>query len=186
MTKRRSRILISAILCVILALCLVAFTACDKSLQDRIRDLQAQVNGYEADFSEKTVTVYIGEGENNCHVVKTRKAFLHDLLKDMKSDGEISQYEYQGDGIDAFLTAIDGLQQDVANHKYYSVWHSVDSYSLKSIYSSYAPSRTQPLDDGFGTTFATTNYNDILLYYSNVGVGLLPLVDGGIYAIFVN
>ena len=63
MTKRRSRILISAILCVILALCLVAFTACDKSLQDRIRDLQAQVNGYEADFSEKTVTVYIGEAK---------------------------------------------------------------------------------------------------------------------------
>lgn len=176
---------------VLLVLCLCIFTACDSSLQDEIdrlkqeiNDMQQQIGGYEADFAEKTVTVYIGE---KCFEVTTRKAYFHDLLKDLLEEGKISAYEYGDDDLNPFITAIDVLQQDYTSGKYYSVWHNVNNFSLKGVSSSWGnPSRATVEDDGYGNMMVVTTYQNAKLYYSAVGVGILPLVDGCTYAILVD
>ncbi len=187
MQTKRFKI-VSLILVALIALALVVtLAACDRSLEDRIKELEAQVNGYEASYEEKAVTIYVGE-ENKFTLV-TRSAFLHDALKELKQKGLISEYAYQGEGISAYVTKIGGLDQDAASGKYYSVWHSVDEFSLKSVYSGYMPTRGEQRAEGkepYQTVFVATHHDGKLLYYSNVGVGLLPLVDGATYAIFVD
>lgn len=170
----------------VLILCAFALTACDSDLESKLQDLQNKINGYEQDFSEKSITVYIGEKEFE---VVSRKAFLHDVLKDLESEGKISAYEFSGGNLSPFITQIDELNQVEAEYKYYSVWHNVNEYSLKSVYTTYVPSRAQQKVEGEGayaTVFAATTYEGCELYYSAVGVGLLPLVDGAVYAILVD
>lgn len=182
MFKTKSKVLVAVLLVVVLSLCAICFAACnDNSLEQQLADLQAKINGYEADFSEKSVTVYIGE---DCFEVKTRQPFLHSLLKELKKDGKISVYNYSGGEISPFITQIDELQQESENGKYYSVWHNVDS-QLCSVVSDWQPSRVIAKDI-YGTSYATTIYNDIELYYSNVGVGYIPVVNDCVYAILVD
>lgn len=168
--NNKKRIMLIVLVAVMLAAFALALVAC---------------NGYE-DSSEKTVVIYIGDKEFE---LTTRNAFLHSALKELKAKGEISKYEYSGEGISAFLTQIDDLMQNADEYKYYSVWHSVDEFSLKSVYSGYAPTRGEQRTEGeapYQTTFVATTYKNKTLYYSNVGVGLLPLVDGATYAILVD
>ena len=173
----------------VVVLAVFCLTACNNtSLEEQIRDLQNQINGFEADFSEKDVTVYIGDEKFE---IVTRKAFLHDVFKDMKSQGLLSAYEYSGGDLSPFVTQFGDLQQNYAEHKYYTVWHSVDLYSLKGVYSEKngMPGRGTTKVEGEGewaTTYVVTEYKDVELFYSNVGVGLLPVVDGGVYAILID
>lgn len=182
---------ITAILVVVLVLSLVVFTACDGSLRDEIDklkqeidNLQQQVGGYEADFEEKQVVVYIGEKRFD---VTTRKAYLHDVIKDLFEEGKISAYEYGNDDLNPFISAIDVLEQNYAESKYYSVWHNVDNFSLKGLDSSWGnPSRATIETDDYGTVYVVTILDGVKLNYSAVGVGILPLVDGCTYAILVD
>jgi len=183
MKKRIALIVLALVLVTALGFTLVA---CNNSLEAQIRDLQNKVNGYEQDFAEKTVTVYIGESKFE---LTTRKSFLHDVLKDMKKDGQLSAYEYSGGELSPFMTQVGDLEEDSANRKYYSVWHSIDEYSLKSVYNGYMPGRGEQKIEGEGdyaTAFVATTYKGTTLYYSNVGVGLLPVVDGATYAVLVD
>lgn len=187
----KKSVVIAVLLVSVLVISAFIFTACDSSLRDEIDklkqeidDLQQQVGGYEADFEEKTVTLYIGEKVFN---ITTRKAYLHDLLKDLFERGEISAYDYGADDLNPFVSAIDTLVQDTANGKYYSVWHNVEVYALKAVSSSWGnPSRATIEDDGFGTLHVVTEYCGVKLYYSSTGIGVLPLVDGCTYAVLVD
>lgn len=182
MKKKIVLIALIAVLVLSLGLSLAACTP----LESKMRDLQNKVNGYEADFTEKTVVVYIGEDD---FTVTTRKAFLHDILKDMKKDGLINAYDFSGGELSPYIMQVGDLQQDFAEGKYYSVWHSVDEFSLKSVYSGYMPGRGTQKVEGeapYQTTFVVTTVGEKTLYYSNVGVGLLPVVDGATYAILID
>ena len=175
----------------VLVLSLVIFTACDGSLQDEIdrlkqeiNDLQQQVGGYEADFTEKNIVVYVGEKRFE---ITTRKAYLHDVFKDLLAEGKISAYEYGTDDLNPYITAIDSLEQNWQENKYYSVWHNVDNFSLKGLDSSWGnPSRATIETDDYGTVYVVTILDGVKLNYSAVGVGILPLVDGCTYAILVD
>lgn len=182
---------LTAIMVLTLVLLAVVFTACDSSLQDEIdrlkqeiNDLQQQVGGYEADFEEKQVVIYIGEKRFD---VTTRKAYLHDAIKDLFEEGKISAYEYGDDDLNPFISAIDVLEQNYAESKYYSLWHNVDNFSLKGLDSSWGnPSRATIETDQYGTSYVVTVVDGVKLNYSAVGVGILPLVDGCTYAILVD
>ena len=174
-----------------LVLLAVVFTACDSSLQNEIdrlkqeiNDLQQQVGGYEADFEEKQVVIYIGEKRFD---VTTRKAYLHDAIKDLFEEGKICAYEYGNDDLNPFVSAIDVLKQSLEENKYYSVWHNVDNFSLKGLDSSWGnPARATVETDQYGTSYVVTVVDGVKLNYSAVGVGILPLVDGCTYAILVD
>lgn len=183
MFRTKSKVFVALLLVLVMSLCAICFVACDgdSSLEKQLADLQSKINGYEEDFSEKSVTVYIGE---DCIDVTTRQPFLHALLKELKKDGKISVYNYSGGEVAPFITQIDDLQQDTENGKYYSVWHNVDS-QLCSVVSDWQPSRVVAKEI-YGVKYATTVYNEIELYYSNVGVGYIPVVDGCVYAILVD
>ena len=187
MFRKRVAIIVATVLVVVLAVFCLA--ACNNtSLEEQIRDLQNQINGFETDFSEKDVTVYIGDEKFE---IVTRKAFLHDVLKDMNSQGLISAYAYSGGNLSPFVTQVGDLHQNFAEYKYYTVWHSLDVYSLKGVYSEQngMPGRGTTKVEGegdFATTFVVTEYKGVELFYSNVGVGLLPVVDGGVYAILID
>lgn len=173
------RIVLSAALAVALVLTL---TACNGSLEEQLRDLQNKVSGYEADFSEKSVTVYIGEEEFQ---ITTRKAFLHDVLKEMKATSRIPVYEYSGGEVSPFVMQIGDLRQDIAGNKYYSFWHSLGESGLKCVYNGYAPSRGETREE-WGTEYVVTTYKGTMLYYSSVGVGYIPVSDGATYAVLVD
>ena len=187
--KRTATLIVALVLIVVC--CTLLFTACDNGLQaeidklkDQINNLQQQVGGYEADFEEKSIVLYIGEDKFE---ITTRKAYLHEAIKDLLKEGKISCYEYGTDELNPFITAIDDLQQDLANYKYYSVWHNVDVFALKGLDSSWGnPGRATIEDDGYGTKYVVTNYCGVKLHYSSMGVGTLPLVDGCTYAILVD
>ncbi len=162
----------------------VALSACNSSLQDEINKLQQKVDGYEADFEEKSVVIFIGEKRFD---LTTRKAYLHQAIKDLYEEGKISVYEYGDDDLNPYVTAIDNLVQNFENNKYYSVWHNVEVFSLKGLNSSWGnPGRAVVEDDGYGNMFVVTNYAGHKLYYSAVGMGILSLIDGGVYAVLVD
>ena len=119
--------------------------------------------------------------------IATRKAYLHEAIKDLLKEGKITCYEYGTDELNPYITAIDDLEQDLANYKYYSVWHNVDVFALKGLDSSWGnPGRATIEDDGYGTKYVVTTYGGVKLYYSSMGVGTLPLIDGCTYAILVD
>lgn len=154
-------IVLSAVLC---------FAACDSG-----------------DNSQKNITVYIGD---KTFEVTTNAAYLHDVFVELKNDDKITQYVFSGDlTTGVFLTQIDDLAQDAASGKYYSVWHDVDEFALKSVYqeqfAEYNPHRSEVTTED-GTKFITTNYKGIKLYYSGVGVSKIPLKNGGHYAVLVD
>lgn len=136
----------------------------------------------DGDSSEKSIVVYIGEDKFE---IVTCQAYLHGVLKEMKADSKISVYEYGGGEASPFISQIGDLQQDIANCKYYSVWHSIDKFELKCVYNEYAPSRGEQKDES-GMKFAVTAHKETLLYYSGVGVGSVPVINGATYAILVD
>lgn len=185
MFRRKGLVITILLLVVVLT---ILFCACDnskiKDLESQIQKLQEKVNGYEADYSPKDIVIYIGEKKFE---INTGKAFLHEALKDLKNEGKITAYDYGQDDLNPFLSAVDVLQQDLANYKYFSVWHNVDNFSLKAVYSEYGnPGRSYVKEDDYGTKFVVAMIDNNELYYSNVGVGILPLFNGCTYAVLVD
>ena len=181
---KKKLILIALVLVLAISLGL-SLVACNP-LEQKIHDLQNQVNGFEQDFAEKSVTVYVGEEKFD---IVTRKAFLHDALKDLKNGGKISAYEYSGGELSPYISQVGDIMQDFAGGKYYSVWHNVNEFSLKGVYSGFKPGRGELKTEGeapYQTTFVVTAFKGTELFYSNVGVGLLPLVDGAVYAVLLD
>lgn len=139
----------------------------------------------DTNVGEKSVTLYIGD--KTIEVV-TEQTNLHGLLKELYAQERISAYVYSGDDSSAYASQIDELVQG-ANGAYISVWHNVDKFALKSVYqeafAEYNPSRSEVSDEG-RTKFITTSVSGVRLYYSAVGNSGLPVVDGAVYAIFID
>ncbi|MBR2334427.1 MAG: hypothetical protein IKA59_03700 [Clostridia bacterium] len=155
----------------------VTLTAC--GLKDQIDGLGQEIK---PNNDEKQVTIIVGE---KTFEVTTTKAYLHEALKDLLAEGKIALYEYGSDE-SPYVVAIDVLEQDVEGGKYFSVWHNVDSFSLKCIWSDFVPSRALKTTDNDGNIVVTTMHKNQELFYSGVGIGTLPLVDGCTYAILVD
>lgn len=184
--KNKQKILRVILIALLVATLCFALVACDGSLKSQIDELQKKVNGYEADFAEKTVTVYIGDGEDNAYSVKTRQAFLLDLLKEMKKNGVIDVLEID-ETTTPYVKSIGSLAP--SGGEYCSLWHSVNEFAFKSVYSGFLPGHGQQIVEGEGqwaTTFVGTKIGEKTLYYSNVGVALLPVQDGACYAIYLD
>lgn len=133
----------------------------------------------------KNITVYIGD---KTFEVTTECEYLHGVLKELKDGGKIADYVYSGEGSNAYASKIDSVEQG-ASGPYISVWHSVDEFEFKSVYvaayAEYNPSRSTVTEED-GTKFITYTMNSRLLYYSAVGVGMLPVRDGATYAILLD
>lgn len=133
---------------------------------------------------EKHITVYVGEKTFD---VTTTEANLHGVLTQLHNEGKLTAYVTTDSGFGAYITQIDVLVQ--GDGKYYSVWHSVDEFELKSVYqeasASYNPSRATTKNED-GTVFIVTVYGCDTLYYSGVGISKLPIKEGGVYAVFVD
>ena len=164
--NNKKRVLLIALIAVLVAVMAFALVACNRG----------------GDNSEKSIVVYIGEDKFE---ITTCQAYLHGVLKEMKANSQISAYEYSGGDASPFVSQIGDLQQDFANYKYYSVWHSIDKFELKCVYNEYAPSRGEQKDEG-GTKFVVTTYKETMLYYSGVGVGDIPVIDGATYAVLID
>ena len=165
----RSKKLVFAVAVVLVAvLSTLCFVACD-------------VN---KDTGEKHITVYVGE---KTFEVTTTETNLHGVLTQLYDEDKLTAYVTSDSGFGAFITQIDELVQ--SDGKYYSVWHSVDRFELKSVYqeefAAYNPSRATTKNED-GTVFIVTNYNNTVLYYSGAGISKLPIIDGGVYAVFVD
>lgn len=183
--KKSFKNLLATAVVLLLALVLVAFVACNGKdpLEEKLNDLQNKLNGIEATTTEKDVTLYIGEKQFD---VTTRLSFVHELLKQLFSEGKISAYTYSGSDLNAFASQIDDLDQNFSEGKYYSVWHNVDNDSLKAVYDeAWHPSRAFKKQGEFAS-FSATEFKGKELFYSNVGVSILPLVDGCVYAILID
>ena len=164
----RKKIVFAVAVVLIAVLCTLCFVACN-------------VN---ENTGEKHITVYVGE---KTFAVTTTETNLHGVLTQLHREGKLTAYVTDDSGFGAYITQIDGLVQ--GDGKYYSVWHSVDRFELKSVYqeayASYNPSRATTKNED-GTVFIVTVYGDNTLYYSGVGISLLPIEDGGVYAVFVD
>lgn len=158
--------LIAAIL--ICVMCAILFAACDQN----------------ADRSEKNITVYVGE---KVFEVTTDEAYLDGVLDKLFKEQKLSKYKVGSSALGKFIIEIDELT--LRDGQYFSVWHSVDRFELKSVYNaqwaSSNPSRaTTKTEDG--AVFTVTEYMGKTLYYSGVGISSLPLVNGGVYAVLVD
>ncbi len=164
-------------------LALIMFVACD-ALRESIGNLQEEIGGYKGDETEKTVVVFVGEKRFE---ITTSRAYLHEVFKDLLEQNKISRYQYSGDEKSPYISAIDILEQDVENGKYYSLWHNVDNFSLKCLDSPYGnPGRASVEEDDEGNKMVVATHHGVRLYYASVGAGALPLVDGCTYAMLVD
>lgn len=167
--KNSKKIALVALILIILAVLCFTFVACDSGNDD----------------SEKSITVYIGDGENNSYSVTTNQAYLMDVLKEMKNNGIIDVLETEDSAYGAFIKSIGSLNPGA--NEFCSVWHSLDKFELKSVYADYYASyeHGQKIEEE-GTVFFGTKIGNKTLYLSTVGVSSLPVKDGACYAIFVD
>lgn len=185
MKRKTNNIVALAALIVALVILATLMCACNdktNSLEKKIWELEQQIHGIEADTTQKSVVIYVGEKKFE---LTTRKSFLHEALVGLKEDGSISEYSFSGSALNAFILQIDDLQQ--SDGKYYSVWLNVQNSSLWSVYDeNFYPSRGVAKDGDYGMRYLSTTFHETELYYASVGVSLIPLVDGCTYAILVD
>ncbi|MDE6302204.1 MAG: hypothetical protein K2M36_01265 [Clostridia bacterium] len=137
---------------------------------------------------EKNITVYIGD---KTFEVTTEQLYLHGVLLEMLEDEKISAYVYTDGAYGVSFSQVDEISQDPTwtTPPFLSLWHNVDEFTLKSVYNeqwaSSNPSRSEATVED-GTKFVTTTYKGVLLYYSGTGIGSVPVIDGGVYAILVD
>lgn len=165
---KRKKLVFAVAIALIAVLSTLCFVACDTN----------------TNTGEKHITVYVGEKTFD---VITTETNLHGVLSQLYDEGKLTAYVTSDSGFGAYITQIDGLVQ--GSGKYYTVWHSLDRFELKSVYqAAYAdsnPSRAATKNEG-GTLFVVTEYGDNTLYYSGVGISKLPIIDGGVYAVLVD
>ena len=165
---KSKRVVFAVAIALVAVLCALCFVACNTN----------------TDTGEKHITVCVGE---KMFEVTTTEANLHGVLTQLYNEGKLTAYVTSESSLGAYITQIDELVQ--GDGKYYSVWHSVDEFDLKSVYqeayASYNPSRATTKNED-GTVFIVTVYGDNTLYYSGVGISKLPIKEGGVYAVFVD
>ena len=171
MFRKKLLVIVAAVLVVVLAA--FCFVAC---------------NPTQTQEGEKNITVYIGD---KTFEVTTEQLYLHGVLLEMLKDGKISAYVYTDGAYGVSFSQVDEISQDPTwtTPPFLTLWHNVDEFTLKSVYNaewaSSNPSRSTVTEED-GTKFVTTTHDGVLLYYSGVGIGAVPVLDGAVYAILVD
>jgi hypothetical protein len=112
----------------------------------------------------KAVTVYLGEEALS---VETRQDKINGLLKELLEAQKISAYKTDGFGYGIYVTQIGALVGDSAAGTYIAFYHDINDYALQD----YAEDYSAITEEIGGKT----------VFYSGVGVALLPVVDGASY-----
>lgn len=136
----------------VLLISIMIFASCNS-----LKDLGKQ----DPQIGEKEVTVFIGNDEYN---VKTNANYLHELLIELSTKGEIV-YEYSDGPYGASISKVNGLETSITWNPYISIYHSIDDISLKDM-SGYMDNVTR---------------NDTTFYPSGVGVESIPILSGEKY-----
>lgn len=113
------------------------------------------------DASTKKITVTLMDNEQ---LVTTKKAYLGDVLKDLKAEGLI-KLEYQDSTFGMFITSINGLT--LKSNEFVGIYLSSDD-----------PANADLL-------IPTVTKDDITYYSSNKGADTLPIIDGVKYYLTV-
>lgn len=113
------------------------------------------------DASTKKITVTLMDNEQ---LVTTKKAYLGDVLKDLKAEGLI-KLEYQDSTFGMFITSINGLT--LKSNEFVGIYLSSDD-----------PANADLL-------IPTVTKDDITYYSSNKGADTLPIIDGVNYYLTV-
>lgn len=113
------------------------------------------------------VTVVLGD---KSYEAETRVRTVHELLQEMKANGVIEAYEFSGTRFTPYVTKIDTVVGKFeVDGKYIAVFHDIDEMSLKY----------------YGLAgYVTKEHMGREFFYSNIGVALLPVVDGASYWFF--
>ncbi|MBQ9276799.1 MAG: hypothetical protein IJ226_04310 [Clostridia bacterium] len=162
MTKRSiSVVKILAIVAILVLAMSMVFVGCDK-LKDAGKP--------EAEVGVKTITILIGTQEEYTTLeVNTSEEYMASLLLTLQEENKISNYTYTGSTTnnDVFISTINDIPGNVSN-SYVAVYHTINEVELAA-----------PGGNGYDDPVTVGTKT---LYYSNVGVGLLPIRDGAIYA----
>lgn len=113
------------------------------------------------DTSTKTITVTLMD---NVQTVTTEKAFLGDVLKDLKASGLI-KFEYQDSTFGMFITSINDMT--LASNEFVGIYLSADD-----------PTNADLL-------IPTVTVGDTIYYSANKGADTLPIINGVKYYLTV-
>lgn len=143
--KNKRILLIAVIIIALLSIVMGALVACNDN----------------DDTSTKTVTVTLMDNEQT---VTTDKAYLGDVLKDLKSKGLV-EFEYENSQFGMFITSICGITPAI--NEFVGVYLSSDDPENAYLL---APPITK---------------NDVTYYSAGKGVDTLPIIDGMKYYLVI-
>lgn len=143
--KNKRILLIAIVIIVLMSVVMGALVACKNN----------------DDASTKKITVTLMDNEQ---LVTTKKAYLGDVLKDLKAEGLI-KLEYQDSTFGMFITSINGLT--LKSNEFVGIYLSSDD-----------PANADLL-------IPTVTKDDITYYSSNKGADTLPIIDGVNYYLTV-
>lgn len=143
--KNKRILLIAVIIIALLSIVMGALVACNDN----------------DDTSTKTVTVTLMDNEQT---VTTDKAYLGDVLKDLKSKGLV-EFEYENSQFGMFITSICGITPAI--NEFVGVYLSSDDPENAYLL---APPITK---------------NDVTYYSAGKGVDTLPIIDGMKYYLII-
>lgn len=143
--KNKRILLIAVIVIALLSIVMGALVACNDN----------------DDTSTKDITVTLMENELT---VTTDKAYLGDVLKDLKASGLI-KFEYQDGAYGMFITSIN--DKTLASNEFVSIYLSSDN------------------PDNADLLIPTVTVGDTTYYCANKGADTLPIIDGVKYYLTV-
>lgn len=163
--KNKRILLIAIAIIVLMSVVMGALVACnlnikidnnnDKNNDNGTTDDSNNNNDSNGDVESKiNITVTLMDNEQ---AVSTEKAFLGDVLKDLKAAGLI-QLEYQDSSFGMFITSINGLT--LKSNEFVCIYLSSDD-----------PTNADLL-------MPTVTKDGITYYSANKGAGTLPIIDG--------
>lgn len=167
--KNKRILLIAIAIIVLMSVVMGTLVACNINLNidsdkennnDNKQDNNNDNSNNDADKNIKIVVTLM----DNEQIVTTERAFLGDVLKDLKAAGLI-QLEYQDSTYGMFITSINGLT--LKSNEFVGIYLSSDD-----------PANADLL-------FPTVIKDDVTYYSSNKGADTLPIIDGVKYYLTV-
>lgn len=163
--KNKRILLIAITIIVLMSVVMGALVACNINFNiDKGNDNKNNGSNNDGnDENDKKINIVVTLMDN-VQVVTTKKAYLGDVLKDLKAEGLI-QLEYQDSTFGMFITSINGLT--LKSNEFVGIYISSDD-----------PANADLL-------IPTVTKDDITYYSSNKGADTLPIIDGVKYYLTV-
>lgn len=163
--KNKRILLIAIAIIVLMSVVMGALVACNINFNiDKGNDNKNNGSNNDGnDENDKKINIVITLMDNE-QLVTTEKAYLGDVLKDLKAEGLI-QLEYQDSTFGMFITSINGLT--LKSNEFVGIYLSSDD-----------PANADLL-------IPTVTKDDITYYSSTKGADTLPIIDGVKYYLTV-